>query len=84
MMLHEDYLLVGSSERTSELAIKLLAERLFERKVVGNVVRINIPADRASMHIDTLFTMISSEHMAAYGPVIRGLVRFYFFVKKII
>ena len=72
MMLHEDYLLVGSSERTSDIAIKLLAERLFERKVVRNVVRINIPSVRSSMHIDTLFTMISAEHMAAFGPIVRG------------
>ena len=87
-MLDKDYLLIGHSERTSSIAINTLRDRLFQEKVVRNVVRfvvlfsfahchsryltqvrINIPEDRSSMHIDTLFTQISADHVVAYEPV---------------
>ena len=70
MLLHEDYLLIGSSERTSDYGIKLLTEELFRRGVVKNVAQVNIPSARSWMHIDTLFTQINYNDIVAYGPLV--------------
>ncbi len=70
MMFHPDYLFIGCSERTTEYTIKALKEVLFAKGVVKNVVQIDIPADRAFMHIDTVFTHINTNHIVAYKPII--------------
>lgn len=74
MILNEDYFLIGCSERTNAYTIRQLSKVLFEKKVVKNVVQINIPQDRACMHIDTIFTQINKNHITAFKPiVIEGL-----------
>ncbi|MFK7932412.1 MAG: arginine deiminase family protein [Saprospiraceae bacterium] len=70
MIINEDYLLIGCSERTNAHTIKILREELFKRKVVKNVVQINIPADRSCMHIDTIFTQINKNHTVAFKPIV--------------
>jgi arginine deiminase len=70
MMISNDYLFVGSSERTTPYAISLLKEEVFNRGLVNNVVQINIPDERFCMHIDTLFTRISLDHIVCYKPII--------------
>lgn len=70
MMIHQDYLLIGNSERTTEYSIHSLKEVLFEKGVVKNVVQINIPFERAYMHIDTLFTQINHQHIVGFKPII--------------
>lgn len=70
MIINEDFLLIGCSERTSMHGIKLLQKILFEKKVMKNVVVINIPSDRSYMHIDTLFTMVNGNEIVAYKPII--------------
>lgn len=70
MMLSPDYLLIGCSERTNAYAIQLLKDVLFEKGVVKNVVQINIPKDRAYMHIDTIFTHINHNHITAFKPIV--------------
>ena len=70
MMLADDFLLIGCSERTTEHAIHSLKEKVFEKGLVNNVVQINIPNDRSCMHIDTLFTRISERDVVCYKPTI--------------
>lgn len=70
MVINEDYLLIGHSERTTQHAINSLKKLLFEKQVVKNVVQINIPADRSYMHIDTIFTQINTNHVVAFKPII--------------
>ena len=70
MIINKDYLLIGCSERTNSYSIKLLKEALFARKVVKNVVQVNIPLDRAYMHLDTIFTQINVNHTCAFKPII--------------
>ena len=69
MMFHENYLLIGSSERTTDHAIQSLAQELFKRKIVENVVRIKIPNNRSYMHIDTIFTQIDKNVIVCFKPV---------------
>lgn len=70
MILNKDYLLIGCSERTNAYSIRLLKDALFKRNVVKNVVQVNIPLDRAYMHLDTIFTQINSNHTCAFKPII--------------
>jgi len=70
MMLHQRYLLIGVSERTNAYTVKLLREALFEKEAVDHVVQVNIPSDRAYMHLDTIFTQFDTHHYAAFGPII--------------
>ncbi|MCI5083047.1 MAG: arginine deiminase family protein [Saprospiraceae bacterium] len=70
MIINKDYLLIGCSERTSAHTIHSLKEVLFQKEVVKNVVQINIPQDRSCMHIDTIFTQISDQHIAAFKPLV--------------
>ncbi len=70
MIINEDYLLIGQSERTTQHAINSLKKVLFEKGVVKNIAQINIPADRSFMHIDTIFTQINTHHIVAFKPII--------------
>lgn len=70
MMIHDDYLLIGHSERTSQHAINLLKDYLFERDIINNVVEIEIPNERNYMHIDTVFTQIDEHDMVVFKPII--------------
>ena len=70
MIINEDYLMIGVSERTNQHAVHSLRDVLFEKGVVKNVVQVNIPNDRSFMHIDTIFTQINNNHIAAFKPII--------------
>ncbi|MFZ1456530.1 MAG: arginine deiminase family protein [Saprospiraceae bacterium] len=70
MMLNEDFILIGCSERTTDYAIRSLKNVLFSKNLVSNVAQINIPADRSCMHIDTLFTMIDTNDVVCFKPTV--------------
>lgn len=70
MILNENYLLIGCSERSTAHAIHSLRDILFEKGAIKNVVQINIPNDRSYMHIDTIFTQINKNHIVAYKPIV--------------
>ncbi len=71
MMINDDYLLIGFSERTNNYAFHCIKDYLFERNIVKNVVQVNIPAERTYMHIDTVFTQINHNHIVAYKPIVK-------------
>lgn len=71
MILNADYLLIGESERSTGYAIQVLAEELFRRGVVKNVVRVSVPAERSFMHLDTIFTQIDHHDYVCFAPIIR-------------
>jgi arginine deiminase len=70
MILNKDYLLVGASERTNNYAFECLKNHLFDRGIIKNIVQVNIPAERAYMHIDTVFSQINHNHFVAYKPIV--------------
>jgi arginine deiminase len=71
MILNEEYLLVGISERTNLHAFHSLKKYLFDHQIVNNVVSFSIPADRSFMHIDTILTQFDHNHFVAYKPIIQ-------------
>lgn len=72
MVLGEEFLLIGFSERTTEYAFHSLKEVLFEKGVIRNLAKVRIPSDRAYMHIDTVFTRIHKDEMLAFYPIVVG------------
>ena len=70
MLLNKDYLLIGESERSSGYSLRALADALFKRGVVKNVVRVSVPAERSFMHLDTIFTQIDEHDYVCFAPII--------------
>ena len=70
MTLTPEYLLVGSSERSTPYAFEQIRDKVFESNIIDNVVQINIPNERSFMHIDTLFTMIDYETLVCFKPIV--------------
>lgn len=70
MILNKDYLIIGCSERTTAHAFDSIKNHLFEKKIITNCVKVNIPSDRSFMHLDTLCTMIDTDVFACYKPII--------------
>ncbi|MDB4655389.1 arginine deiminase family protein [Flavobacteriales bacterium] len=68
MMISPRHLVVGLSARTTQNAIDQLIHELFTRKVVDKVSVVNIPDERAYMHIDTIFTMVRRDLWVMYAP----------------
>ncbi len=59
LVLSEEVIAIGVSERTSAKAIERLARNLFAKQdKIKKVLAIEIPKCRAFMHLDTVFTMI--------------------------
>ena len=68
LVLDAETLIVGSSERTTDTAISLLTKRLLEEGRAKRVVKVKMPQDRATMHLDTVFTMIGRDDCVYYPP----------------
>ncbi|EAK8913589.1 arginine deiminase [Listeria monocytogenes] len=60
LVLNEETVLVGVSERTDARAVERLAESLFSRSPkIKRVLAVEIPETRSFMHLDTVFTMVN-------------------------
>ncbi|CAH0999625.1 Arginine deiminase [Neolewinella maritima] len=70
MLLNADCLLIGDSERSNTYSIRKLADLLFKKGVVKQVVRVSVPAERSFMHLDTIFTQIDTHDYVCYQPII--------------
>lgn len=72
LVLSEEVVAIGVSERTSAKAIERLALNLFKKQEkIKKVLAIEIPVRRAFMHLDTVFTMIDYEKFSIH-PAIQG------------
>src|SRR6202012_1699893 len=59
--------LVGMSERTTPQAVEVLASRLFAAGAARCVVAIDMPKQRAFMHLDTMMTMANHGVFTKYA-----------------
>jgi arginine deiminase len=71
LVIRSDLVLAGISERTSPQAIDLLA-RGFARLhgPVKTIYAVIMPRQRSTMHLDTIFTMLSHDDLLVYPPLI--------------
>ena len=60
MVLNKKTLIIGSSQRTTPVAIETLAKNLFfeEKTTFENIIVLFIPKTRTFMHLDTIFTQV--------------------------
>jgi arginine deiminase len=71
LVLREDLLAIGYSERTEKTTIERLAESFKKLKSpIKRLLVVAIPPERSFMHLDTVFTMISQDECLVYGPMI--------------
>lgn len=71
LVLSKDLVAVGCSERTSPLAISIMAEKLLKGSGFEKILVLNIPKRRAFMHLDTVFTMVDYDKFTIH-PEIEG------------
>lgn len=81
LVLSEKVIAIGCSQRTSSAAIETLAAKLFsEKKKLKEVLAIHIPALRAFMHLDTVFTMVDYDKFTIF-PGIQDKINVYRLVR---
>lgn len=68
-------LAVGISQRTSPEAIELLAKNIFadENSEIETILALDIPAIRAYMHLDTVFTQVDYDKFTIHAGIFRSL-----------
>ncbi len=58
--------MIGMGERTTPMAVELVASALFAAGQVTAVIAVELPATRAMMHLDTVLTMIDRDTFVRY------------------
>jgi arginine deiminase len=58
--------LIGMGERTTPMAVEIIAHALFGSGQATSVIAIELPASRAMMHLDTVMTMIDRDTFVLY------------------
>jgi arginine deiminase len=71
LVIRDDLVLIGVSERTSPEAVDEVAKG-FARSgsPVRTIYAVIMPKQRSTMHLDTIFTMLSHEDLLVYPPLI--------------
>ncbi len=68
MILTEDTIAVGISQRTQAQSIEKLAEKLFdEQDKIKTIYAVDIPKGRSWMHLDTVFTQIDKDKFSIFS-----------------
>ncbi len=70
LVVNEETVLIGHSERTSLGGVLNVTRVLFERTGVQHVLVVDIPKKRSSMHLDTVFTLVGRNEAVVYPPLI--------------
>ncbi len=75
MVVSENHLLVGVSERTSSEAAVSITNAMFEKGLMEKVTIVKIPKKRDYMHIDTIFTQVKRDVWVMLGSFSRKAVK---------
>ncbi|MFD2176367.1 arginine deiminase [Veronia pacifica] len=62
--------LIGMSERTTPQGVEALARGLFEHKQAKEVIVLDLPKNRSYMHLDTVMTHVDKDTFSVYPEVI--------------
>ena len=58
--------LIGMGERTTPMAVEILAHGLFQARQATTVLAVELPRSRAFMHLDTVLTMVDIDTFVRY------------------
>ena len=75
MVVSDNHILVGVSERTSSEAAVKITQTLFEMGLMDKVTIVKIPKKRDYMHIDTVFTQVKRDVWVMLGNFSRKSVK---------
>ena len=73
LLLSDDCIAIGISERTSLDAAVLLAGKLIRDGIIRKALAMEIPSKRACMHLDTVFTRFAFNKFVIYDEVYKTL-----------
>ena len=73
MPVGDGVVLIGMGERTTHQAVGLLAQELFRQGAANHILAAHMPSDRASMHLDTVFTFCDRDLVTVYEQVINRI-----------
>ncbi len=76
LLLAPGVLAVGVGERTTPAGAERLARRCFDRGLAHTVLAVPIAQDRATMHLDTVCTMVDVDAVVMYPNVADSLVAY--------
>jgi arginine deiminase len=65
--------LIGMGERTTYQAVGQVAKSLFANEAATRVIAAKMPRDRASMHLDTIFTFCDRDLVTIFEPAVRDI-----------
>lgn len=68
LVLNAHCVMIGIGERTRPQAVETLAMRLFKKKAITKVIAVLLPKHRASMHLDTVMTMLNHDTFCVAFP----------------
>ena len=68
LVLSEDCVAIGLSERSSPVAAENLAARLFAAGATRWVLAIELPKARGTMHLDTVMTVVDTDAVVLWPP----------------
>lgn len=72
LILREDVVCIGNSERTSIKGIDTLIKSFAAGDKIKHVIVVDLPKARATIHLDMIFTMIDRDKCVVYPPLITG------------
>jgi arginine deiminase len=71
-VLRNDLVVMGLSERSTAGAFDVMAEQLIREQGISDIIVVVLPANRAMIHLDMVFTMIDREHCVVFQPMFVG------------
>src|SRR6056297_2753017 len=75
LVVREDLVLIGYSERTSVAGIDRLMRAIASQGPVTDFIVVEIPKSRATIHLDMIFTMVDRDQCVVFPPLVAGTQR---------
>lgn len=72
LVIRDDLLVIGYSERTSPGAIDRIAQEMSANMDNLHVIAVKLPKSRATIHLDMIFTMLDTDVAMIFEPLITG------------
>ncbi|MFI0357319.1 arginine deiminase [Actinomadura sp. 9N407] len=76
LLLCEGVIAVGTGERTTPAGVERLARQVFDAGLAHTVLAVPIAQERATMHLDTVCTMVDVDTVVMYPPVAYSLTAY--------
>ncbi|GAB4181072.1 MAG: arginine deiminase family protein [Wenzhouxiangellaceae bacterium] len=75
LVLRDDLIVIGYSERTTAAGIDQLMQALAQDGRERHFVVVDIPKERATIHLDMIFTMVDRDKCVVFPPLMTGAKR---------